>query len=167
MIPTEVAVFLAKVSAIDNRRVTAQTADAWAEILDPRITMADAWQAARDHFATKGGDYLMPGHINERTKQMRNARLAAMKTPEPPDTIDPDDIQAHLTWTRAYRSAIGDGHDEQRADEIACATVGVRRPAAIAAVRPVEQLVQQAARTTRIPARTAQIRPAPRAVEDL
>jgi hypothetical protein len=97
----------------------------------------------------------MPGHINERTKQMRNARLAVMKTPEPPDTIDPDDIPAHLAWTRAYRAAIGDGHDEQRADEIACATVGVRRPPAIAAVRPVAQLVEQAARTTRIPARGA------------
>jgi hypothetical protein len=165
VIPTEVGTFLAKVSSIDNRRLTPEAIDSWSEILDPRITLADAWQAAREHFSTRAGDYLMPGHINDRVKQMRKARLDAMRVPDPPEVLA-DDAPGQIAWTRAYRAAIGDGHDEQRADEIACATVGVRRPPAIAAVRPVAQLVEQVARTSRIPARTAQIRPAPRAVED-
>lgn len=156
MIPAEVAAFLTKVSAIDNRRVTPQTTDAWTQVLDSRITLADAWQAAVEHFATKGGDYLMPGHINDRVQVMRKARLDAMRTPEPPDTIDPDDVQAGLNWQRAFRAAIGDGHDEQRADEIACATLGVRRPEVITGVRPVAQLVEQTARAMpRIPAKDA------------
>ncbi|GEL95381.1 hypothetical protein [Cellulomonas composti] len=145
MIPTEVGTFLLKVSTVDNRKVTPEAIDSWADILDERITLADAWQAARDHFAERAGDYLMPGHVNDRVRIMRRARLDAMRTPEPPDTLDPDDVRAHLTWQRAYRAAIGDGHDEQRADEIACATLGVTRPPALTAVRPVVALVQQTA----------------------
>jgi hypothetical protein len=156
MIPTEVAAFLAKVSAVDNRKLSAQTVDAWTEILHERISITDAWQAARDHFATRAGEYLMPGHINDRVAQIRKARLDVMRTPEPPDTIDPDDIPAQLAWTRAYRAAIGDGHNEDRAEKIACATVGAAIPARIEAARPVGALVQATADAMpRIPRRGA------------
>jgi hypothetical protein len=150
--PTEVGILLTKISSVDNRRLSVATADAWTEILDPRITLADAWQAARDHFASKAGEYLMPGHINDRVKQMRKARLDAMRVPDPPEVLA-DDVRGALDWQRAYRSAIGDGHDEALADRIACTTVGVQRAQIEAATRPVLALVESVAVSSRIPGR--------------
>lgn len=155
MTPSEISDLLAYAAAFDNRSASEIAARAWAEALDPRVSFDDGRALVVEHYS-RTRDWIMPSDINTGSSRMRKARLDVMRTPEPPDTIDPDDVQAGLSWQRAYRAAIGDGHDEQRADEIACATLGVRRPEVITAVRPVAQLVEQAARALpRIPAKDA------------
>lgn len=155
MTPSQASELLGYAAAFDNRTTSEIAARAWAEALDQRVTFDDARTVVIEHYS-RTREWIMPSDINTATGRLRKERLERMRTPEPPDTLDPDDIPANLAWTRAYRAAIGDGHDEDRADRIACATVGVTRPAEITSARPVAQLVQQTADSLpRIPQTTS------------
>jgi hypothetical protein len=158
MTPADAAELLAYAAAFDNRSTSEIAARAWAEALDPRVLLADGRRVVVEHYA-RTREWIMPSDINTAATRLRRERLDRMATPEPPESLDGDPA-LEIPWQRAYRAAIGDGHDEQRADEIACATVGVRRPAVITAVRPVAQLVAQAADSLpRIPRHTDAPRP--------
>ena len=125
----------------------------WADALEdvPALT---AQLVVRDMARTRTSvqRWVTPGDVAAAVADIRKANLARIGTPPaPPESIDPDDTAKQLTWTRAWIAAKGDGHEDAQADGIACTAVGVTRPVAVIAPRPVAALVEQAARTTRIP----------------
>lgn len=145
---------LAMCAAYDNRTPTRIAAEAWAAAL-PDIRVEDVKTAIVDHYG-QSREWIMPADIATAVRVIRARRLADASTPQPPETIDPDDVPKMLAWTRARNAAIGDGHDESTADRIACATVNVTRPTLEAAPRPVPQLVQQVSDALpRIPRKSA------------
>jgi len=148
--PSEAAALLTYAAAYDNRTISEIAARAWAEALDPRTMFDDGRRIVVEHYS-RTRDWIMPADINAASRTIRLARLDRMQTPEPPSSLDADDIPAQLAWQRAYRGAIGDGHDEDAADRIANATVNVTRIQIEAAPRPVAALVEQIARTTHVP----------------
>lgn len=154
MTPADAAELLALAAAFDNRSTSEVAARAWAEALNPNVTLVDGKRIVVEHYA-RTRDWIMPADINAASRTMRLSRLDRMQTPEPPSSLDADDVPAQLAWQRAYRGAIGDGHDEDAADRIANATVNVIRPIAAISERPVLALVEQVARTSHIPARGA------------
>ena len=88
---------------------------------------------------TSAGRSVTPGDVREAVRTIRNARLAVMRTPEPPETLE--GIPAReIGWQQTYRRLIGDGLTEAEADAQACAEHGVTRPAIEAAPRPVAAL---------------------------
>lgn len=123
MTPTECGLLLDRIAAIDNRKITETTLDAWAEILDPTIRLQDAWWAARQHFANRPGDYLNPGHINAAVREVRRQRVRDMRSePPPPEDLDP---RTEIAWRKAYVAAVANGHPDP--DTTACTQLGVTR----------------------------------------
>lgn len=137
-------------AAYDNRNTTRIAAEAWAAAL-PDIRVEDAKVAIVEHYS-KSRDWLMPADIATAVRAIRARRLADAPTPNPPETIDPDDIPKTLAWTRARNAAVADGLDLETADRVACATVNVTRPALEPSPRPVAPVIEAVARTMpRIP----------------
>lgn len=144
MTPAEAAAVLSKCAAFDNRTPTESAARAWAESIDSSVTVTDALAIVSVHYARESR-WIMPADINASSSAMRKARLDVIRMPDPPSTLDPDDVHGWQVWSRAYRTAIGDGHDEDRADRLACQAAGVTRPAEEITARPVDAVVKQIA----------------------
>jgi len=123
-------------------------APVWADALDD-VNSTDAQVAARA-IAKTTARWITPGDIRLQVASIRRERTARIETPQPPPTIPADDVARQITWQREYIRAIGDGLTEDAADVVACAAVGVTRPLEISTHRPVDQLVEQVAATTRI-----------------
>ena len=143
MTPADAAEVLALAAAFDNRSVGEANALAWSAAVDERVSVADAKRIVTEHYA-RTREWVMPSDVNAASAILRRTRLDRMATPEPPETLN-GDPGLELTWQRAYRRAIGDGHDESMADLIACRTVGTFRPQIAAAPRPVTRLIETAA----------------------
>lgn len=114
----EAARVLALASAYDNRRLGTKDearakAAAWAEALDPRMSLDEAIALTRDHFATSN-EYFVPAHLNRAYKALRARRLNAAIEPPPPEHVR-NDPAAELAWRRTWRTRIADGHDPQKA----------------------------------------------------
>lgn len=130
----------------------------WAAFLGD-VRVEDAMEVTkkliREHV---GADrWVAVGDITAGVKKLRADRWELAKrdgygTLAPPESIDPDDTSSMRTWRLALDKAIGDGRDVGAADIIACSAVGVTRPLEITTARPVAQLIEQTARSTRIPA---------------
>ena len=121
MTPSEVAALLTYAAAFDNRTPSESAARAWADALDERMTLTDAKAIVRDHYADTT-EWVMPAHINRANRALRDKRLTAVGngTPAPPGL----DTAKFLEFERAWRKAIGDGHNPTQAEAIACQQVG-------------------------------------------
>ena len=146
MDPADAAAVLAKAASYDNRTVTESAATSWAQSINPRVTLLDALNIVIEHYG-RSREWIMPADINTASDRLRRERLLWMRTPEPPAALDPDDTQAWTTWTRGYRTAVGDGGTDAEADAIADAAAGVVRDAIDGRPRPVEALVDQTAQS--------------------
>lgn len=151
MTPADAAETLSLCSAFDNRTVSRVTAEAWAAAL-PDLRVEDVKVAIVNHYGTSR-EWIMPADVRTAVRALRASRLAAAPAPQPPETIDPDNVPLTLAWTRARNTAIADGCDIEEADAIACAEVGAPVPALEVAPRPVAALVAQAAIATHVPVR--------------
>ena len=151
---SEAAVVLTYAASLDGRDESRAAASAWADVLDENVTLADAMQIVKEHYAESKWK-IMPADINERSREIRRARQDAAIRDHPPvappESLDPDDPAQSIGWVRAYWRAIGDGLSPQQADQKACVALNITRPALEAAVRPVNVLIRQAARNTHIP----------------
>ena len=124
MTPSEVGLLLAKLSTVDARKVTAEMADSWADILDRNIGLKDAWWAARQHYADRPDDYLRPGHINAAVRLVRRRRVRDMRAePPPPDGLG---VMESIAWSKAYIEAVASGADDP--DLTACQQLNITRP---------------------------------------
>ena len=144
---------LAMAAAYDNRTASAIAARAWSKALNDVVNLADAEAVLVEHYA-RTRDWVMPSDINNGVTLIRRNRTSRIETPQPPETIDGDDVARQIEWVRAYTRHVGDGMDDDTAFSAACDSVGVRLPALESAPRPVGALVEQLARTTRIPRTT-------------
>lgn len=67
---TEVTALLGRIQVLDNRQVDELTIEGWAPIMAP-VAYRDAVEAINWHFANSR-DYLMPKHIVDRVRAVRN-----------------------------------------------------------------------------------------------
>lgn len=82
--------------------------------------------------------WVTPGDIRTAVQTQRQANLARMATPQPPEALDGDPAR-ELAWQRAYRAAYADTGDHDHAQTAACTAVGTPVPApSITAPRPPE-----------------------------
>lgn len=140
MTPAEAAIVLGWAAAIDEREESDTAAQAWADALNPRLTVADAKWIISDHYSRETWK-VKPAHINEKYKQVRRDRTKDMRSPEPPQELNGEPAR-ELAWQRAYRTAIGDGQNEAQADLTACQAVSVTRRAIEAAPRPLSAAIE-------------------------
>lgn len=110
---------LQKATAYDNRNPDPATIAAWAEALDPDITLPDALTAVTAHYASTR-DWLMPSDINHHCQQLRTQRITADKDTGPalPEGLQ-DQPQVEAAWRRHYTHAIGRGANRPTAIDYA------------------------------------------------
>ena len=113
----------------------------WADALTD-VSYVTAQEVARQMAAARTSTqrWVTPGDIRDAVARIRKSRTSDIRTPEPPTTIDPDDVAAQIAWNRAYVTAIGDGLSPDVADLTACEALGVVRPTIEVAPRPVAAL---------------------------
>lgn len=124
----------------------------WADALtDVSFVTAQEVAQVMARTRTSRERWVTPGDVRDAVQTLRTARTRDMRTPEPPDAIEPDDWATQTLWTRAYLAAVADGLSEQEAEDAACAEVrvtprqvDVRRP-------PVAELVAGGAARTTLP----------------
>lgn len=128
MTPQEAAVVLGKCAAYDNRRPDPATTAAWAEALDPNLTLADALAIVRDHYA-ESRDWIMPADINHRSRDIRRQRI---KNALNNQTLTTDGLgdEPHLeiAWRKALMRGLGDGLDLDAASSAAWQSIGRTPP---------------------------------------
>lgn len=105
MNPADAADVLAIAATYDRRTVGEVEARAWAKALDG-LDPADCAEAVLNHY-TRTTDWLMPAHVRDEVKRIRQARLAVAGNAEP--AYDIDDVAGGLAAIRAQRKAIADG----------------------------------------------------------
>lgn len=122
MTPTEVGALLVYVSAYDNRNVTEETATAWAQVLDQRLTFKGAKWIVEQHYK-ESTEWLMPAHINLKYLKVREDRLKRVGTNiEIPHGLEAD---RHQEFLNAYHDAIANGaENDHEARELACHRIG-------------------------------------------
>src|SRR5690625_2840099 len=103
MTKTEIGMLLMYAAGTDNRKVTPDAVQAWADALAPYVNIDDAKRAIAEHRATSD-DYLMPVHINQAVKRYRADRIARAPYGDVPDGLDPRQTNA---WLTQYRAGIG------------------------------------------------------------
>lgn len=122
MTPQEAAVVLGKCAAFDNRRPDPVTTAAWAEALDPNLTLTDALAIVTDHYANSR-EWIMPADINTRSRMIRRQRIKALGgKPVYPDGLE-DEPQVEATWRERFYRHIGDGLAEADAKATAWADI--------------------------------------------
>lgn len=135
MTPIEVGALLTYVSAYDNRNVTEETATAWAEVLDPRLTLHGAKWIVEQHYKDST-DWLMPAHINRKYLKVREERRKKVGT----NIEIPHDLEAprHQEFLNAYYDAVADGAEiGEQARTVACQKIGhVPEPAQLVGPPP-------------------------------
>ena len=105
MRPSEAALVVAKLAAVDNRAESEAAAIAWADALDPAITLPDALDAVTLH-RRRSTDWCQPAHINAIVKEIRRDRLAHAGVPPLPHGLTQGEERA---WLHAWRTAAADG----------------------------------------------------------
>lgn len=111
---SEAAILLGLCSARDRRTVGESDARAWAMDLDD-IRLVDAQQAVSNHFR-RSNDWIMPKHIRDEVRRIRDERLEGMDVIQPPDDLSP--WGGYLPWLRATRRAIADGEPAPQPEQL-------------------------------------------------
>ena len=140
-VPASVAAgLLGYAASTDNRDASSEeAARGWAAALDEHVSLTDGKIAIDRHRATST-DWLMPAHINAEVRRIRRSRTEKIGSDElPPADLDDQPARA-ITWTREYRCAIGDGHEPDVAEKLACAAVGIAVPAQIEPTRRPDEV---------------------------
>lgn len=138
MTPAEAATLLAYVSALDNRTVEPGNGEAWANVLDKRLTLAGAKWIVDDHYRNSR-QWLMPADINNKFLTVRRERIASHGNEIP----YPLDLPAnkHLEFRRAWEDSIGNGATPETATEAACHQIG-HNPGDVKLVGPPPELTK-------------------------
>lgn len=121
MTPAEATTLLVYVSAFDNRQLDDGHGEAWANVLDPRLTLQGAKWIVDDHYKTSR-KWLMPADINAKFLKVRRERIEAHGNEIPYPLDLPAD--RHLEFRRAWEDAIGNGTTDEVAIDYACHQIG-------------------------------------------
>ncbi|MEE6280175.1 hypothetical protein [Georgenia sp. MJ170] len=112
----------------------------WRDVLTG-VRYGDAIEACRSLAAGEAG-WLTPGHLFGEVRRLRRARIGNRSAPAPPPSVAGDGW-AQLRFQRAYIEALGDGDDDDVADERACAAVGVHREPEVLVAVDVAGLIER------------------------
>ena len=104
----EVAKLLTFAAAMDNRKITQDTVEAWFATIGD-LPFDDALEAARIHYRDCDG-YLDARAVMVGVKRIRRARLAHWTPPAP--QCDPSDVNAYLAELRSSVTRRADGLDQ-------------------------------------------------------
>lgn len=106
MTPQEAAALLTVAAAFDNRKPDKDAAMAWSLTLH-NLPFLDCRDAIVQHYR-KSTDWLMPAHVVELVKRVRDKRIAdnAAELTPPPEAREGD---AHRDWLRDAVRRLGDG----------------------------------------------------------
>jgi len=124
-------------------QVLEDQASVWADALDG-VDVFDAVTAARALAKTQAR-WVTPGDIRAGVKVIRTKRIDAADHIDPPECIDPADTGRLIAWRREVNASVGAGMTTAQADIAACRLLRLTRRDAIAAPRPVPELVAQVA----------------------
>ena len=107
------ALVLAKIAAIDNRRLdppdggSTPILDAWHEVIGD-LGFQDCIEAVTAH-RCESREWIQPADIRQRVLAVRAKRHTNIDDADLTEDVDPNDIPAYLATLRARRQAIGDG----------------------------------------------------------
>lgn len=115
MKPSEAAALLTYASAFDNRNVTAEAAQAWADALRPETNLADGKQAIREHYS-RSREWIMPVDVNQEIVRIRSNRLRYAPRPATPELETSED---ESDWRLIYETHIVNGEAPETALQLA------------------------------------------------
>jgi hypothetical protein len=90
------------------------------------VRYEDGMEAVRNIVRRPRTGLISPGDVLAEVRKVRAARIGNRVPPAPPGDIP---AEAQMDFHRAYMQALGDGADEDQADQAACRTVGASREA--------------------------------------
>ena len=144
---SEAALLLAKISAYDRRTVGDADIEAWAEVLPEDMPLADALDAVRDHFRSST-EFLMPLHLIDAVRSIRQGRLRAAGTPPIPGGLD---WKQEKAWRQLWCNAVKDGESAEDATVIADQAMHITPMEEIADHAARVKLIQQLADSKKVP----------------
>ena len=113
---------LAKCASYDRRKIGEAEVIAWLQVLGD-LNYRDCEAAVVGHY-TEITDWIMPAHVRQRVRAIRDRRLQDTEIPPPPPELL-DDPAAYSAALHAAAVAIADGRDPEPA--IRAVTRQVRR----------------------------------------
>ena len=113
MTSDEVWDLLELIASIDRRKVGLTDRQVWQGLIGD-LSAADAQAAVVAHYS-ETADWIMPAHIRQRVKAIRDQRLQDTEIPAEPLIALMDDPPAYLAAVRAANAAIADGRDPETA----------------------------------------------------
>jgi hypothetical protein len=111
MTPAEAAALLTVAAAYDNRKPDADAAQAWALALDG-LRFHDCRAVIVEHYRTST-DWIMPKHVIDAVKRLRDKRIALAGDLTPPADLTP--VQT-IAWLKDARRRIGDGETREEVE---------------------------------------------------
>lgn len=112
MTPEETGKLLATCATFDRRKVGPLDVIAWHRVLGD-LRYADCDTAVLAHYG-ESAEWIMPAHVRERVREIRDERLRLTEMPPPPRELA-DDPAAYRAALRAAELAIADGRDPHQA----------------------------------------------------
>lgn len=116
----DAARLLALCASYDRRKIGEADVLAWLQVLGD-LPFADCEAAVIGHY-TDSTEWIMPAHVRQRVRVIRDCRLDAMEIPEPPRELA-NDPPAYRAAVRAAAQAIADGRDPEAAMQAVAAQV--------------------------------------------
>lgn len=145
MKPSEATVLLTTIARTDQRTVSESSARSWAELLtEADVPLGDAIEAVKYHFG-HSADYLMPIHIINRVKEIRQERLSRAGTPPMPGDLT---WNQERSWRRLWCANVKDGMSVEDAAAAASEAMNLPKelpPAPDAVAEERKALVQKLA----------------------
>jgi hypothetical protein len=112
MTPEETGKLLATCASFDRRKAGPLDVIAWHRVLGD-LSYADCENAVIAHY-TEGAEWIMPAHVRQRVRDIRDKRIADADVPAPPPELV-DNPVAYEAALHAARVAIADGRDPHAA----------------------------------------------------
>ena len=111
MTPAEAAALLTVAAAYDNRKPDADAAQAWALALDG-LRFFDCRAVIVEHYQ-RSTDWIMPKHVIDAVKRLRDKRIALAGDLTPPADLTPAQT---IAWLKDARRRIGDGETREEVE---------------------------------------------------
>ena len=114
MTPDETIDLLSLAACYDRRTVGETDVNAWHAAVGD-LAFADCRTAVIGHY-TDTTEWLMPAHVRQRVRTIRDRRFDHAEIPAPPPELA-DDFPAYRAALHAARVAAGDGRDPEAATQ--------------------------------------------------
>jgi hypothetical protein len=111
---------LAKCASYDRRKIGEAEVIAWLQAIGD-LNYRDCETAVVGHY-TDSTDWIMPAHVRQRVRKIRDERIDRAKIPAPPPEIANGDRETYRAVLHAARVAVADGRDPEAAMRVVTGT---------------------------------------------